>query len=160
MLFLKEGAVNHHVLMRRLIACIIQWNKVPETQYYIDPSYKGPSIEVGIATADADWNELDKEVDAFLDATDSDDQSSEGSLEGSALSDANLSDREKRSHGSNHENSAEEDDDDDWLHGEIEAELNEESEVAEIETRKRLFKDLEAEIIITTRKRAAKEKKV
>ena len=109
-----------------MINCIIQWNNVSEVPYYIDPSLKGPSIEVGIATVDADWSELDKQVDAFLDATDSDDASSLHDDPHHEKSDITNGDSNHASDGTYS--------DDDWLVGEIEAELN---ATAEVESKKR-----------------------
>ena len=106
---------------------IIQWARLAEANYYIDPSLKGPEK---LELVDPNWDQVDKELEAFLEASDSDSEQQTGSGESTTESDTeDLPDQVDPLERS--------ESDDDWLDNEIEAELEEPEVMVGTKKRKR-----------------------
>lgn len=121
-------------LTLRLLACLIQWHKVPEDTYYLDPSFKGPSKMLDSGAAEADWSLLDKEVDALFEGTDDDSEEEEEEPENAVL---------------HVPAPAHSEDDDSWLENEIGAELDKEQDT---KSEKRGL-EIEEEVMVSTKRR-------
>lgn len=88
-----------------LMDCIVQWNRVSESKYYVDESLNRPEMLV----TDTNWEDLDKEIDEFLD------ESSNGEEESQTPS---ALEQEEPTE------TAASDDDNSWLDSAIDAELD------------------------------------
>lgn len=111
----------------------MQWVRLPESKYLVDPTLKGP--EVAEFQVIPNWNEIDKEIEDCLDDTDDDNASG---IEEDAKSE------QSESNVDNHGEKAASLSDDGWLDDLLEDELGDSDPSTNIEyvgTRKRKHKD-------------------